>query len=54
MAGVVGSVSWAQRLHSFHGGEEEGEGFKNHHTQQLNSIPLILTGMPKRTGLRLN
>lgn len=33
---------------------EEGEGIKNHRTQQLNPIPLILAGMPEPGSLRLN
>ena len=38
------------------GGRGRG-GIKNHHTQQLNPIPLILAGMPERQapiGLRLS
>lgn len=33
---------------------EEGEGIKNHRTQQLNPIPLILAGMSEPGSLRLN
>lgn len=33
---------------------EEGEGIKNHRTQQLNPIPLILAGMPEPGSLCLN